>query len=153
MELLIRDATPSDAPLIAGFNAAMALETESISLDSHVLLAGVRALLLDPSKGRYFLAESAGLVVGQTMITYEWSDWRNGAFWWIQSVYVQPHARRQGVFRALFDHLLIETRRSGGVGLRLYVERRNENARRAYSRLGMTPAAYEMLEIDFVLHR
>jgi GNAT superfamily N-acetyltransferase len=153
MDLRIRDAVPSDAMLIGAFNAAMALETESLALDANLLFAGVRSLLSDPAKGRYFLAESSGRVVGQAMVTFEWSDWRNGAFWWIQSVYVEPSVRRQGVFRALYDHVVLETRRAGGVGVRLYVDRHNKAARNTYSRLGMQHAGYEMYEIDFVIPR
>ena len=153
MDLRIRYAAPGDAEAVAAFNSAMALETENLSLDPALLLAGVRAILADPAKGYYFVAESAGKIIGQTMITFEWSDWRNGAFWWIQSVYIDPACRKRGVFRALFGHILAETRRAGGVGLRLYVERRNRAAQSTYARLGMRPASYEMFELDFVLHR
>ena len=153
MDLQIRYARPADALAVAAFNACMAKETENLELDRELLLAGVRALLADSAKGHYFLAESAGQVVGQTMITFEWSDWRNGTFWWIQSVYVDPAHRRRGVFRALFHHILEECRRACGVGLRLYVDRHNRAAHSTYSRLGMRPASYEMFEIDFVLDR
>ncbi len=153
MDLHIRYATPADAESITAYNAAMAKETENLELDRERLLAGVRKLLADPGKGYYFLAESGGRIVGQTMITFEWSDWRNGAFWWIQSVYVEPSARKRGVFRALFQHISEETRRAGGAGLRLYVERHNRLAQGAYTRLGMRPASYEIYELDFILDR
>jgi GNAT superfamily N-acetyltransferase len=113
---------------------------------------GVEALLSDPSKGIYFLAESEGVILGQLMITYEWSDWRNGNFWWIQSVYVKKESRARGVFKTLFDHVHRIARADKSVcGLRLYVEKRNEGAARAYEQLGMKKAHYEMYEIDFVL--
>ena len=153
MDLRIRDAAFSDALLIAAFNAAMAVETEGLALDASLLFAGVRGVLGDPAKGRYYLAESAGRVIGQAMITFEWSDWRNGVFWWLQSVYVEPSARRQGVFRALYSHVVQETLRTGGVGVRLYVDRHNEAAQKTYSRLGMQHAGYEMYEVDFVIPR
>src|SRR5262245_46547470 len=101
----VRRAEPSDAAAITEFNRLMALETEGKALDVAVLSSGVRAVLADPNKGRYFLAEDSGVVVGQLMITLEWSDWRDGWFWWIQSVYVRPEARRQGVFRSLYHHV------------------------------------------------
>jgi len=107
MDLTLRDATREDEAIIAEFNSRLARETEHRSLNSAILLAGVRSLLSDPGKGRYFVAEHAGKVVGQLMITYEWSDWRNGWFWWIQSVYVDGSFRGKGVFKRLFDHVTI----------------------------------------------
>ena len=151
MNFSIRQATPNDAAIIARFNALMAVETESKTLDAELLQKGVEALLADPSKGFYFLAESEGRVVGQTMITYEWSDWRCGDFWWIQSVYVAPAARRQGVFRALYRHLHDLARNDGQVcGFRLYVEQENRSAQQTYERLGMAPSHYRCFEVDFV---
>ncbi|MGI8782525.1 MAG: GNAT family N-acetyltransferase [Acidobacteriota bacterium] len=152
--LQIRYATTADVETIVAFNYALALESEQLSLDRSRLEAGVHALLSDPSKGRYFLAERESKVVGQTMITYEWSDWRNGVFWWIQSVYVVPEARKHGVFKALFRHIEEEARRLGIVcGLRLYVEQHNQTALRTYERLGMERTAYQMYECDFVIRR
>ncbi|MCK7509419.1 MAG: GNAT family N-acetyltransferase [Desulfobacterales bacterium] len=104
MATAIRDASLSDAPTIARFNALMALETENLTLDESRLLNGVRAVLQDPAKGFYCVAEMDGAVVGQLMITYEWSDWRNATFWWIQSVYVEKSVRSKGVFRELPLH-------------------------------------------------
>jgi GNAT superfamily N-acetyltransferase len=110
----------------------------------------VRALLEDPAKGLYFVAEEAGQVVGQVMITFEWSDWRNGMFWWLQSVYVREEFRGQGVFRALFEHVRqLAGQQAGVCGLRLYVERENERAKAAYERQGMTNAGYEVFEVVF----
>ncbi len=135
----------------------MALETERRQLDTGRVQQGVRALLNDPAKGIYFVAETGPdatrTVVGQLLLTYEWSDWRNGTFWWIQSVYVREAARGQGVFRALFQHVHDLARTTPGVcGLRLYMDAHNGRARQAYDRLGLKQTNYEMFEIDFVLN-
>jgi GNAT superfamily N-acetyltransferase len=152
MPLLIRQAAQSDAPVIARFNIAMAWETEHRRLDPATIGAGVRNLLSEPTRGFYIVAESEGRITGQLMITYEWSDWRNNNFWWIQSVYVLPDHRGAGVFTALYGHILAQARDSGqSCGLRLYVERENNRAKRVYERLGMKLAGYDMYEIDFVL--
>ncbi|HLE31711.1 MAG TPA: GNAT family N-acetyltransferase, partial [Bacteroidota bacterium] len=103
--ITIRPAAPADGPLIAKFNALMALETEHRTLDQKVLRLGVEAVLRDRSKGIYYVAEIGGTVIGQLMITYEWSDWRNGTFWWIQSVYVLEEYRGKGVFKTLFQFI------------------------------------------------
>jgi len=152
MNSTIRQATAADTDIIARFNTLMANETEHVVLDLERLKTGVESLLLDPSKGVYYLAEQNNRVVGQMMITYEWSDWRNGTFWWIQSVYVESDARGSGVFRALFDHVhSLAKSRSDVCGLRLYVERSNDRAKRTYDRHGMHLSHYEMFEMDFVL--
>jgi GNAT superfamily N-acetyltransferase len=152
MNISIRQATVADKAVIARFNTLMADETEHIMLDQERLKAGVEALLRDASKGVYYLAEQNNTIVGQMMITYEWSDWRNGMFWWIQSVYVESSARGSGVFRALFDHVhSLAKSRSNVCGLRLYVERSNDRAKRTYDRHGMHLSHYEMFEMDFVL--
>lgn len=147
MSIPIRPATPADAGVIVEFNLLLAQESEGLTLDLTRLTPGVAAGLADPVKGRYFIAEQDGKILGQMMITYEWSDWRNGWFWWIQSVYVRPEARRQGVFRALFDHVQALARRDPEViGLRLYVERENHNAQQTYLRLGLERTGYFVLE-------
>jgi GNAT superfamily N-acetyltransferase len=140
--MLVRPATLADAPFIARFNASLARETEAIELDPGRLLAGVTAALEDPSKARYLIAESGALPIGQLMVTYEWSDWRNGFIWWIQ-----------GVFRALYQALESEARASGAAALRLYVETHNERAQRAYESMGMLRAPYFIYEKDFVVSR
>jgi GNAT superfamily N-acetyltransferase len=148
----IRQASLSDAPVVAEFNLRLAEETEQLRLEPGVVRAGVAAVLSDPAKGTYFVAEAEGVVVGQLMITYEWSDWRNGNFWWIQSVYVKPEFRSQGVFRALFKHLKDLARGNSEVaGLRLYMHAENHRARRLYEQLGMKHSDYEVFEMDFVL--
>ena len=152
MSITIRPATPNDAASITEFNTLMAKETESIGLDSARLRLGVESVLRDPSKGVYYVAEADGGVVGQTLITYEWSDWWNGTFWWIQSVYVQQEYRGKGVFKALFNHILSLANKDKAVcGVRLYVEKHNRRAQQTYERLGMKKTHYEMYEMDFVL--
>lgn len=147
----VRDAYPTDVETLAAANAAMALETEHKTLDPQTVRLGVAAALNDPTHGRYFVAESgSGAVVGQLMVTFEWSDWRNGQFWWIQSVYVDPPARRNGVFKALYGHVERLARSSPGVcGLRLYVEHDNTAAQRTYRRCGMVEAGYRVMEVDY----
>jgi GNAT superfamily N-acetyltransferase len=148
VSLTLRRATPADAAVVAEFNAALARESEGKELDPATLAAGVRAALADPAKGVYTLAERGGEVVGQMMLTYEWSDWRNGWFWWVQSVYVRPAARRGGVFRALFADVLARAAADPGViGVRLYMEHGNARARETYRSMGMVEAGYEVFEL------
>ena len=150
--LLVRSARPDDAPVVERFNAALAKESEDVVLDPAVLGPGVRAALGDPERCLYFVAEEGGRVVGQTMVTYEWSDWRNGWLWWIQSVYVEPGARERGVFRALHARVVEEARRAGAVGIRLYVFDGNRRAQEVYLRLGMKDGRYRVLEQMFGGH-
>jgi ribosomal protein S18 acetylase RimI-like enzyme len=110
-------------------------------------------VLRDESRGFYLLAESEGGPVGQLALTYEWSDWRNAVFWWLQSVYVRPEFRRQGVLRSLYDRVLKLGADKGVCGVRLYVERNNVSAQEAYRRLGLARAVFHMYEVDFVLDR
>ena len=154
MTLTIRKAEPRDAETVARFNTAMALETEHLQLDPVRVRAGVEGLLAGQSRGFYLLAESEGRVAGQLMITYEWSDWRNGVFWWIQSVYVDQDYRRLGVFRQLYRRVEELAVQAGDVcGIRLYVERENHRAQDVYRKLGMKPTAYEVYETDYVIQR
>jgi GNAT superfamily N-acetyltransferase len=143
----IRPARPDDAETIALFNCRLAEETEDTRLDLPTVLAGVRQLLADPAKGRYLVAERDGALVGQLAHTREWSDWRNGDLWWIQSVYVdQPH-RGAGVIRRLFERLERLAIEAGNVvGIRLYVERHNNKAQDAYRRLGLVKTDYEVMQ-------
>jgi ribosomal protein S18 acetylase RimI-like enzyme len=146
----VRHATPADLDFIVDCNTRLAEETEKRSLDHSLLVPGVRALLDDPGKGRYFIGEDTGRPVGQLMYTTEWSDWRNGDFWWIQSVYVHRRARRQGIFSLLFRHLETLARAAPTVcGIRLYVEDHNEAARRTYRRLGLEDSGYSVMENDY----
>jgi GNAT superfamily N-acetyltransferase len=149
MELKIREAALSDAEVIAAFNLQLADESEGLRLEPATVRAGVAAELTDPTKGIYYVAEVEGAVIGQLMITYEWSDWRNGNIWWIQSVYVKPELRRAGVFRALFNHVrILAQRRKDVCSLRLYVHAENARARQSYERLGMSRTHYEIFELD-----
>jgi ribosomal protein S18 acetylase RimI-like enzyme len=148
MQALVRDARPADLDLLAAFNAALAEETEGRRLDAARLRAGVAAALQDPSRGQYRVAELDGRAVGALLVTREWSDWRNGWFWWIQSVYVLPQARRRGVYGALHADVLARAAAAGDVvGVRLYVEHENAGAQRTYERLGMLRSRYVFYEV------
>ena len=152
--IAVRPAVREDSEFLVRGNAEMALETEHLSLDLERLRNGVHAVFDDPARGFYLVAEIEGRRAGQMMITYEWSDWRNGVFWWIQSVYVVPEFRLHGVFKALYRYVDDAARARGNVcGLRLYVESQNERAHRTYERCGMTPTVYRMFEVDYVIAR
>jgi len=143
----VRLATPQDAPVLVEFNAAMALETEQKELLPEVIGAGVRSLLGNPAAGFYVLAEKDDRVLGALMITKEWSDWRNGTFWWIQSVYVRPELRRQGVYKLLYRHVQDLAANDPAVcGFRLYVEHENARAQATYRALGMKQTRYLVFE-------
>lgn len=147
MSFHVRRAAPADAPTVAEFNRRLAIETEDKVLDPQVLSAGVASVLSDSAKGRYFVAEENGDIIGQLMITYEWSDWRNGWIWWLQSVYVREDRRRDGVFKAVFDFAVDEAQREGGVVMiRLYVERANKRAQETYRRLGFDEMHFHLFE-------
>src|SRR3954463_4560333 len=147
MEIRTRAAAVTDADDIVDFQLAMARETEDLELDAGVVARGVRAVFDDPSRGRYFLAESDGAVVASLMITYEWSDWRNGNVWWIQSVYVVPEFRQQRVYAGLYEHVKTLVNADDSLrGIRLYVDRRNVRAQQVYTRLGMNGEHYQVFE-------
>jgi ribosomal protein S18 acetylase RimI-like enzyme len=146
----VRRANASDLDLLVAFNQAMAQETEGKMLDPAILRAGINSVLSESRRGFYLVAEAAASVVGCLMITYEWSDWRNGDWWWIQSVYVDPNYRRAGVFRTMYAEIERVARAAPGVvGLRLYVERENIRAQETYAVLGMHAAHYSMWERGF----
>ena len=141
-------AATEDVAAIAQFNIAMAAETEDLALDLQTVHAGVAAVVSDDRRGFYLVARSDGKAVGSLMITYEWSDWRNGNLWWIQSVYVVPSARKQGIFRLLYDNVISLAKQSGdAAGVRLYVEKDNRGAQEVYRKLGMSETAYRVFEI------
>ncbi|MGI8560415.1 MAG: GNAT family N-acetyltransferase [Luteimonas sp.] len=149
-DLRIRDAQVDDLAWLAEGALAMAWETERKRLDADTVRAGIAAGVADPAKARYFVAERGGARAGTLMLTAEWSDWRNGAWWWIQSVYVMPAHRRQGVYAALYRHVEALARETADVvGLRLYVERDNAAALRTYAALGMRDAGYRLYEAEF----
>ncbi len=145
----IRPARLDDLHLLVRFNAAMAVETEDLVLDPVRLSAGVESVLREPRRGFYRIAERDGVAQGSLLITYEWSDWRNAEFWWIQSVYVEPFARRTGVFSRLYEAVEREARTAGACGLRLYAERDNRSAHRCYEALGMSGGHYLVFERDW----
>ena len=152
----IRPAVPSDLDHLVEFNTAMALETEGRTLDQSLLRAGVQGILGDPSRGFYLVGEiqekgqPQPSVSGQLMITYEWSDWRNANFWWIQSVYVSTNWRRRGIFRELYQYTYDQVQeRADACGLRLYVEQENKTALAVYTKMGLETSPYRMLERDF----
>ena len=150
--IVIRQALPSDIDVLASNHRAMALETENKTLDVDTTIRGTRAVLEDPVKGFYLIAERNERMVGQLLVTFEWSDWRAGNFWWIQSVYVESAARRTGVYRALHDTVLDLARKNKDVcGVRLYVDKDNQHAQATYRAMGMQPAHYDIYEVDFVL--
>jgi ribosomal protein S18 acetylase RimI-like enzyme len=145
--MIFRFAAQDDAAVLAEFNAAMALETEGKELLPEVIGTGVRSLLGRPGSGFYVVAEDTGQVVGSLLVTKEWSDWRNGDFWWIQSVYVRPAWRRQGVYKRLYRHVQELAAKDPAVcGFRLYVERENKQAQRTYRALGMKETRYLVFE-------
>lgn len=146
-DILFREATRADVPAIIDFQLAMARETEELELDREILTKGVNALFADPSLGRYYVAEDAGRAVGSLMITYEWSDWRNGMVWWIQSVYVLPEYRRRGIYAGLYAHIKTIVEPEPAIrGIRLYVDNRNVPAQQVYARLGMEGEHYRVFE-------
>ena len=150
MSIEIRDAIPADAVVIADYNSRLSAETEGGPLDDDLIVPGVEALLADPAKGRYWVATDGERVIGQIMVTYEWSDWRNGMLWWIQSVYVHADYRRRGVFSLLYRHIESLARDDSAVaGIRLYVEKDNERAKATYDKLGMSKTSYEVMQTLF----
>lgn len=144
----LRRASLADLDTIVEFNLRLARESEGLELDPATVTAGVRAVLEDLAKGTYHLAEADGRVAAQLMITVEWSDWRNGPIWWLQSVYVDPPQRGRGLFRALFAEVEVLARGAGARALRLYVEEKNRGAREAYRRLGMRRSGYQLYELE-----
>lgn len=145
----VRAARPDDHGFLVECAAAMALETEHKRLDPQRLARGVATLLREPARGFYLLAECDGRYAGTLMVTYEWSDWRGGDFWWIQSVYVLPALRRTGVYRALHRAVRERAQAAGAAGLRLYVEQDNARAQQTYAAQGMRRTPYALFEEDF----
>jgi len=146
----IRKAVLRDVETIANYNIQMAMETEDKKLDKKVVLKGVKAVIKDPRKGFYLLAEKKDAIFGQLMITFEWSDWRNKCFWWIQSVYVDRRYRNQKIFTSLYREIMRLAISTDDVcGLRLYVEEHNESAKKVYKKLDLRRTSYEMFEMLF----
>lgn len=144
----IRKSTAKDIDIIAGFQQRLALETENFNLDLSTVKKGMQAMLDDPSKGTYFIAEINGEIAGCHSITYEWSDWRNGMVWWLQSVYVVEKHRKNGVFKAMFDNLKnLIAADPALAGLRLYVDKSNDRAKKVYEAMGMNGEHYSVFEL------
>ena len=146
---MFRQATLEDLDALVQGNIAMAKETEGIVLEPSSIERGVRAVLSGRQTGRYYVLEEGGRITAQLMITFEWSDWRNGTVWWIQSVYVPEDARRSGSFRRLYKAVREEARAAGSPGLRLYVDERNQRAQKVYASLGMNGDHYRVFEDMF----
>lgn len=144
----IRKSQPADIPTIVDFQKRLALESENVQLDGTLVTRGIQAMFDDPSKGIYFVAEVDGELAGCHSITYEWSDWRNGMVWWLQSVYVVDKHRKNGVFKAMFENLkkLINNDPTL-VGLRLYVDKTNARAQKVYAAMGMNGDHYSVFEL------
>lgn len=143
----IRIAETSDIDALVGFNRAMALETEGKRLESSVLKPGVMAVFDDVNKGFYVVADVEGTIAGGLLVTFEWSDWRNKWFWWIQSVYVLPDNRGQSVYRRMYEFVkTLADERDNVCGFRLYVEKENEGAQKVYEKLGMQRSHYLAFE-------
>jgi GNAT superfamily N-acetyltransferase len=146
-DIAYRAGRPADLDDIVAFQLAMARETEELELDRDVLTRGVGAVFADPSLGRYFVAEADGAVIASLMLTFEWSDWRNGLVWWIQSVYVVPEQRGRRVYAGLYDHVRQLAAADAAIrGIRLYVDGRNVRAQEVYTRLGMNGEHYRVFE-------
>jgi ribosomal protein S18 acetylase RimI-like enzyme len=147
MKMKIRRANPNDVESLVAFNQAMALETENKVLDSKTLTSGVKGILENQARGFYLVAEDQGEIAGSLMVTFEWSDWRNANFWWVQSVYILPQHRRQGVYSQLYNEIRRLADDSDNVcGYRLYVEKDNLAAQKTYESLGMSESHYLMFE-------
>jgi GNAT superfamily N-acetyltransferase len=144
----VRLATTADAPTIADFNCSMALETEVLTLDFATVHAAVSCVIEDPKRGQYYVVGEVPQLAGSLLVTYEWSDWRNAWYWWIQSVYVAPLMRKHGVFRSLYGTVVAAARDAQACGVRLYMERNNEPARATYTRLGMNETHYTVFETE-----
>ena len=145
--MIIRQALSQDAAELTEFNIAMARETEGIELIPEVISAGVRAMIDNPQRGFYLVVELDNGIQASLMVTTEWSDWRNGMFWWIQSVYVRPRYRRQGLYRVLYERVKELAEQEPSVcGFRLYVERDNATAQKTYMALGMSETEYRIYE-------
>ena len=143
----IRIAQTGDVDSLVAFNQAMAIETEGKTLSPETLSSGVKAVFADERKGFYVVAENENGIVGGLMVTYEWSDWRNGWFWWIQSVFIRPEARGQKLYSRMYEFVKAQAAVTGNVrGFRLYVENDNDHARRVYDAVGMKASHYLMYE-------
>ncbi|MDA3907172.1 MAG: GNAT family N-acetyltransferase [Bacteroidales bacterium] len=147
MNIKIRKAKESDLVTIVDFQLAMALETENLLLDKSIVEKGVLAAFNDSAKGQYFITEIDGAIAASLMITFEWSDWRNGMVYWIQSVYVKENFRRLGIYRKMYTHIQDLVNKAENVrGIRLYVDKTNIRAQKTYENTGMNGEHYQLFE-------
>jgi GNAT superfamily N-acetyltransferase len=143
----IRKADIDDVETITSFQIKMALETENLELDKKTVKKGVTSVFKNKNKGQYYVAEENNKIIGSLLVTPEWSDWRNGTILWIQSTYVTPVYRRKGVFKYMYNHLKKQVKKSDNLlGLRLYVDKTNQNAQKTYEKLGMNDEHYKTYE-------
>jgi GNAT superfamily N-acetyltransferase len=143
----IRKAVAQDMPLLADFQLSLAQETENVQLDKAIVMKGLKALFDDPSRGQYYVAEYNQQAVGCHLITFEWSEWRNGMVWWLQSVYVSAEYRKHKIFSAMYNNLIRTIQDNPSViGLRLYVDKSNEQAQQVYKAMGMNGEHYTVFE-------
>jgi len=153
-KITVRLGTADDTSFVVQCNIQLARETEDLLLDIDNVSRGVNAVLVDRARGFYLIGEIDGRLAGQLFVTYEWSDWRNGVFWWIQSVYTVSEFRHRGVFQALYRHVELLARQAGTVcGLRLYVASSNVQAQKIYARCGLHQTSYLLFERDYVVPR
>lgn len=145
-EHIIRQAQSQDLATLVRFNQALVEEARGRKLEPQILTKGVEAVLNDPHRGFYTVVQVAGIVVAAALVTFEWSDFRNAWFWWLQDVYVEPSYRRQGIFRLLYQHLKTQAQAAKVCGLRLYVYKGNTKAQEVYARLGMVESDSLMFE-------
>ncbi len=146
MSVTVRLARLQDLAILVRFNQALAQEVRGKELEAQQLTQGVQAVLNDSSRGFYTIAEKEGEAVAAALVTFEWSDWRNAWYWWIQDVYVKPNYRQQGIFRILYTQLRIQAQVANVCGLRLYVHQGNTTAQAVYRRLGMVPSSSNLFE-------
>ncbi len=145
--ITIRQANPADSKIIADFQILMALETEQLKLHRRTVVAGVKQVFARPEHGCYFVAENQGSIIASLLITYEWSDWRNGTIYWIQSVFVKPEFRNRGVFKTMYQHIKALVLSDNRVmGIRLYVDKFNTTARTIYEKIQMNGDHYALYE-------
>lgn len=150
MTTLVRIATLADAETIAKFNRNLAFETEGRKLNLDELVSATRHVLTQPELGTYWLAERRAELIGQLLLTREWSDWLNKEYWWINSVFVDPQHRRQGVLGTLLEHVRKRAHQAPVAAIRLYVDKNNKKASLSYQRLGFNISDYLILESSVV---
>lgn len=146
MNYVIQKANPQDLGTLVSFNQALAQEARGEGLDPHLLTQGVQAVLSDPNRGFYTVVKIKEQAIAACLVTFEWSDWKNAWFWWLQDVYVEPSYRQQGIFRAIYTHLKPQAQAEKACGLRLYVYKNNTRAQEVYQRVGMNPSSSVMFE-------